>query len=109
MIGTMMTPPICCATRGSLTRALTMTGEYELSSDTRQGLVYDKPQLLAPLPEGVAPLPHADPEGEAPHISRYGPQASVSQESGEPVWALLRARESRQADRELPGDGTVPR
>ena len=25
MIGTMMMPPICCATRGSLTRELTMT------------------------------------------------------------------------------------
>jgi NADH-quinone oxidoreductase subunit I len=30
------------------TRALTMTNEYELSAPTRQELVYDKPDLLAP-------------------------------------------------------------
>jgi NADH-quinone oxidoreductase subunit I len=64
------------------TRALTMSGEYELSSDSRQGLVYDKPMLLAPLAAGAAPPPHRDPPEGPARIARYGPQASVSQESG---------------------------
>ncbi|HEX3200491.1 MAG TPA: NADH-quinone oxidoreductase subunit NuoI, partial [Actinomycetes bacterium] len=42
------------------TRALTMTNEYELSAETRQGLVYDKPDLLAPVPAGAKALPHVD-------------------------------------------------
>jgi NADH-quinone oxidoreductase subunit I len=91
------------------TRALTMTGEYELSASTRGELVYSKERLLAPLPAGVEPLPHRDDEDGTPTIARYGPQASVSQESVEPVWALLQAQESRQADRELPDDEAVPR
>jgi hypothetical protein len=44
-----------------------------------------------------------------PTIARYGPQASLSQESVEPVWALLRQQETRQADRELPDDEEVPK
>jgi NADH-quinone oxidoreductase chain I len=91
------------------TRALTMTNEYEMSAATRDELVYDKPQLLAPVPPGAKPLPHTDAEEGPATIARYGPQASVSQESSEPVWALLRAQESRQADRELPVDEVTPR
>ena len=91
------------------TRALTMSNEYELSAPTRQGLVYDKQQLLAPVPAGATPPPHRDSEDGKPAISRYGPWASLSQESTEPVWALLRAQETRQADRELPEDDEVPR
>jgi NADH-quinone oxidoreductase subunit I len=89
------------------TRALTMTNEYELSAPTRQGLVYDKPDLLAPVPAGAKAPPHVDAEDGPPTIARYGPQASLSQESVEPVWALLREQESRQADRELPTDEGV--
>jgi NADH-quinone oxidoreductase subunit I len=84
-----------------------MTNEYELSSPTRQGLVYDKPDLLAPVPAGAKAPPHVDAADGPPAIARYGPQASVSQESVEPVWALLREQESRQADRELPSDEGV--
>ena len=91
------------------TRALTMTNEYELSEETRADLVYDKERLLAPLPAGAKPLPHEDALDGLPTIARYGPQASLSQESVEPVWALLQAGEARQADRELPGDEAVPR
>jgi len=91
------------------TRALTMTNEYELSAPTRQGLLYDKPDLLAPVPAGAKPPPHVDAVDGPPTIARYGPQASVSQESTEPVWALLRAQESRQADRELPADEGRPK
>ncbi len=91
------------------TRALTMSNEYELSADTRDELVYDKPQLLAPVPAGATPPPHTDPAGATPRIARYGPQASVSQESVEPVWALLAGGQPRQADRDLPAEETVPR
>ncbi len=91
------------------TRALTMTNEYELSESTRGELVYSKERLLAPVPAGAKPLPHEDAVDGPPSIARYGPQASLSQESVEPVWALLREQESRQADRELPDDEAVPR
>src|SRR3712207_7558963 len=89
------------------TRALTMTNEYELSSPTRRGLVYDKPDLLAPVPAGAKAPPHVDAEDGPPAIARYGPQASVSQESVEPVWALLRQQTTAQADRDLPEDESV--
>jgi NADH-quinone oxidoreductase subunit I len=91
------------------TRALTMTGEYELSESTRGELVYSKERLLAPVPAGAKPTPHRDAEDGTPTIARYGPQASLSQESVEPVWALFQEQESRQADRELPDDEAVPR
>jgi NADH-quinone oxidoreductase chain I len=84
------------------TRALTMTNEYELSSPTRQG-------LLAPVPAGAKALPHVDATDGPPTIARYGPQASVSQESVEPVWALLRQQTTTQADRERPPDEEVPK
>jgi NADH-quinone oxidoreductase subunit I len=91
------------------TRALTMTNEYELSAPTRPGLVYDKPQLLAPVPAGAKPPPHVDAVDGPPAIARYGPQASLSQESSDPVWALLRAQETTQADRDLPVEEVIPR
>ena len=50
---------------------------------------------------------HVDAEDGPPAIARYGPQASVSQESVEPVWALLRQQETSQADRDLPADEGV--
>jgi NADH-quinone oxidoreductase subunit I len=91
------------------TRALTMTNEYELSEESRADLVYDKERLLAPVPAGAKPPPHQDAVDGKPTIARYGPQASLSQESVEPVWALLQAGEAREADRELPDDEAVPR
>ncbi len=91
------------------TRALTMTNDYELSAETRGELVYSKERLLAPVPAGATEPPHADAVDGPPSIERYGPQASISQESVEPVWALLQAQQSRQADRELPDDEAVPR
>jgi NADH-quinone oxidoreductase chain I len=89
------------------TRALTMTNEYEMSEETREDLVYPKERLLAPVPAGAKPPPHEDAVDGPPTIARYGPQASLSQESVEPVWALL--QESSQADRDLPDDEAVPR
>ncbi|NDK90811.1 NADH-quinone oxidoreductase subunit NuoI [Gordonia desulfuricans] len=40
------------------TRALTMTGDYELTDDNRADLIYEKNQLLAPLPPDTEPTPH---------------------------------------------------
>ncbi len=47
------------------TRALTMTNEYELASDSRADLIYTKEQLLAPLLPGMEPPPHPMRLGEA--------------------------------------------
>ena len=40
------------------TRALTMTNEFELAGPTREGLIYEKQDLLAPLAEGMLAAPH---------------------------------------------------
>jgi len=40
------------------TRALTMTNEYELADDNRADLIYEKPELLAPLLPGMIAPPH---------------------------------------------------
>jgi NADH-quinone oxidoreductase subunit I len=40
------------------TRALTMSNDYELSSDDRRELIYTKEQLLAPLLPGMEQPPH---------------------------------------------------
>ncbi|HEX2027280.1 MAG TPA: NADH-quinone oxidoreductase subunit NuoI [Nitriliruptorales bacterium] len=58
------------------TRALTMTHDYELSADTRQGLIYSKERLLAPLPEGATPPPHRDADVRRRRINYYGGLAS---------------------------------
>ncbi len=40
------------------TRALTMTNEYELAGPTREGLIYEKHDLLAPMEPGMLAAPH---------------------------------------------------
>jgi len=40
------------------TRALTMTNEYELADDSRQKLIYEKQDLLAPMLPGMVAPPH---------------------------------------------------
>ena len=40
------------------TRALTMIDEYELADNSREKLIYEKPQLLAPLLPGMEAPPH---------------------------------------------------
>jgi NADH-quinone oxidoreductase subunit I len=40
------------------TRALTMTNEYELADRTRESLIYEKKDLLAPLLPGMEEPPH---------------------------------------------------
>jgi NADH-quinone oxidoreductase subunit I len=48
-----------------------MKHEYELSSDSREALIFTKEQLLAPLPEGAKPLPHTNAEVAARGIDYY--------------------------------------
>ena len=68
------------------TRALTMTNDYEMTDDNRADLIYEKEQLLAPLPKGTSAAPHditaqvAD--GSAPteadyYRGRVGPDGTV--------------------------------
>ncbi len=45
------------------TRALTMTNEFELAGPTREGLILEKQDLLAPLAEGMLAAPHPMVEG----------------------------------------------
>jgi NADH-quinone oxidoreductase subunit I len=40
------------------TRALTMTNEFELADDSREKLIYEKQDLLAPLLPGMEQPPH---------------------------------------------------
>lgn len=40
------------------TRALTMTHDYELADNSREKLIYEKQDLLAPLLDGMAQPPH---------------------------------------------------
>src|SRR6187455_2257300 len=40
------------------TRALTMTNEYELAGPTREGLIFEKQELLAPLGKNMLEAPH---------------------------------------------------
>ena len=63
------------------TRALTMTQEYELSADNRADMIYEKHQLLAPLPEGAKNTPHTDAEVAARGLSYYGSEGKGSQDS----------------------------
>ncbi|MBK5216594.1 MAG: NADH-quinone oxidoreductase subunit I, partial [Propionibacteriales bacterium] len=40
------------------TRALTMTNEFELADNSRESLIYEKSDLLAPLLPGMVEPPH---------------------------------------------------
>jgi NADH-quinone oxidoreductase subunit I len=40
------------------TRALTMTNEFELAGPTREGLIFEKKDLLAPMGDGMLAAPH---------------------------------------------------
>ena len=40
------------------TRALTMSNDFELAGPTREGMIYEKDQILAPLGEGMLAAPH---------------------------------------------------
>ena len=51
-------PAVRDAVQACPTRALTMTNEYELAGQTREGLIFEKKDLLAPLDLGMLAAPH---------------------------------------------------
>lgn len=54
------------------TRALTMTHDYEISSDTRLGLIHTKDMLLAPVPTDGRDTPQLDREVRERGTNYYG-------------------------------------
>ncbi|WGL52952.1 NADH-quinone oxidoreductase subunit NuoI [Nocardioides sp. BP30] len=58
------------------TRALTMTNEYELADTSRESLIYQKQDLLAPLEPGMEQPPHPMRLGEDEQ-SYYAPESIV--------------------------------
>lgn len=54
------------------TRALTMSTEYELSEPLKEQMIWTKEMLLAPMPQGAAPLPHTDEAVRARGLDYYG-------------------------------------
>ena len=54
------------------TRALTMTHDYEISSDSRLGLIHTKDMLLAPVPADGRDTPHLDREVRERDVNYYG-------------------------------------
>jgi NADH-quinone oxidoreductase subunit I len=65
------------------TRALTMTNEYELASDSRDDLIFTKDQLLAPLLAGMELPPH--PMRLADEKAYYGPPRTDATRVGDGV------------------------
>ncbi len=62
------------------TRALTMTNEIELAGPTREGLIYEKQDLLAPLAEGMLAAPHPMVDGTTDHDYYKGKVVGVTDE-----------------------------
>ena len=102
------------------TRALTMSHEYELSADSREALIFEKDQLLAPMPEGADPTPHTDadvaargmtyyPGNSAQHpLTHYTRRPGSVQEYGDPVSVPLAeggTEPPSRGDAEGPTDG----
>lgn len=52
------------------TRALTMSNEFEIAGPTREGLIYEKQDILVPLEDGMLAPPHPMPAG-ASHLQYY--------------------------------------
>lgn len=78
------------------TRALTMTNEYELAGPTRQGLIYEKQDLLAPMAAGMLAAPHPMVPGTADtHYYRGEVTGPVKEQTD---WV----RERRPEDETLP-------
>jgi NADH-quinone oxidoreductase subunit I len=83
------------------TRALTMTNEYELAGPTREGLIYEKQDLLAPLQDGMLQAPHPMVPGTVDDDYYKGDVTKVVKEQTE--WV----REHRPEDPTLPENQPV--
>ncbi len=83
------------------TRALTMTNEFELAGPTREGLIFEKADLLAPFQQGMLAAPHPMAEGTDDDDYYRGAVGGPSQ--GQVDW--VRAR--RPEDESLQGAATA--
>jgi NADH-quinone oxidoreductase subunit I len=78
------------------TRALTMTNVYELADDNRGSLIFEKPQLLAPLQEGMLSAPHPMVAGMNERDYYQGNVARATPE--QQAWAEARAADLASSD-----------
>ena len=76
------------------TRALTMTNEFELAGPTREGLIYEKEDLLAPMEPGMLAPPHPMVDGLDDDDYYRGAVTGPTQEQAE--WV----RENRPEEQE---------
>ena len=87
------------------TRALTMTHEIdELVGPTRTGLIYEKQDLLAPVPDGALETPHPMVEGTEDGDYYRGEVTGVTQAQVD--W--VRAPPARGPDPGVRAAGSVP-
>jgi NADH-quinone oxidoreductase subunit I len=90
------------------TRALTMTHDYEISADTRLGLLHTKDMLLAPVPTDGQDTPHLDREVRERDLNYYGGLAVTPPTlTGGDYQPATHARKYRASD-VLPGREVVP-
>jgi NADH-quinone oxidoreductase subunit I len=90
------------------TRALTMTHDYEISADTRLGLIHTKDMLLAPVPTDGKDTPHLDREVRERDLNYYGGLAVTPPTlTGGDYQPATHARKYRASD-VLPGREVVP-
>jgi NADH-quinone oxidoreductase subunit I len=83
------------------TRALTMSNEYELADFTREKLIYEKQDLLAPLMPGMVEPPHPMVEG---HDDQDYYRGRVTRAT--PAQEQYAAARTRAEDDDGPTDGT---
>ncbi|MFD4994221.1 NADH-quinone oxidoreductase subunit NuoI [Cellulosimicrobium cellulans] len=84
------------------TRALTMTNEYELAGPTREGMIWEKQDLLAPLQQRMLAAPHPMVPGTSDTEYYRGEVTGPVAEQVE--WV----REHRPDDETLPPEPTGP-
>ncbi len=85
------------------TRALTMSNEYEMASDSRQDLIYTKEQLLAPLLPGMEQPPHPMRLGETEREYYVGAMRNPgASEGAQTTEAVAAAEGALQAGRRPP-------
>ncbi|MGB9377014.1 MAG: NADH-quinone oxidoreductase subunit NuoI [Mycobacteriales bacterium] len=82
------------------TRALTMSNEYELASDSRQDLIYTKENLLAPLLPGMEQPPHPMRLGETERDYYVGAMGNPGASAGAQT-----TESSDAAEADLPASG----
>lgn len=78
------------------TRALTMTNDFEIAGPTRESLIYEKQDLLAPLAEGMLEAPHPMVEGMTDDDYYDGKVTGPTEAQEE--WVRARRAQGEEAD-----------